>query len=152
MSVTATFRRLSGKHNRLANAAQAVVDETTKAMNKRVLDALGIMNSEPPLKVGSRYVRTHTYSRSWRPIFARASGGRLQAGIGGNAIDPRGHNYTVAVGGDSRGEGQIEMHETTGWPVAKEALEGKATGQNLSSFRTDIAEAMHRAFRKNLGS
>lgn len=150
MTVTATFRRLSGKHNKLERMAVNIVSETQQAMLSQVLQALDIMRSEPPLKLGSKYVRTHKYSTSWQPVFPHASGGRLEAGIQGNAVDPYGANYTELVGGDSEGRGQLEMHYNTGWPLAKEALNGVApTGVRLTSFADRMKQAVHKANKES---
>jgi hypothetical protein len=152
MSVTVTFRRLAGRRRNIASVGVAIVSEVQDAMNAQILTAVDIMRSEPPPKAGSKYIRTHTYANSWRPIFARASGGRLEGGISGNAVDPSGTNYTERVGGDKHGEGQIQMHADTRWPLAVDALEGRTTGVMLTPvkpqlFRNRVRKAVRKAIR-----
>lgn len=151
MSVVVRLRRLAGKHNKLENMAKNIVSETQDAMNQQILAAVDVMQSEPPEKLGSQYVRTHRYADSWQPIFARPSGGRLEGGIRGNAVDERGHNYTVYVGGDSHGEGQQQQHFETGWPLAVDALEGRVSnsGVRLVPFGERIRQAVHRSIEES---
>lgn len=153
--VRVTFRRLSGKGpNRLERAAASLVNEVRDAMNQQILTAVDIMQSEPPVRFprngGRPYIRTHTYANSWQPIFARASGGRLEGGIRGSAVDPWGTDYTVAVGGDAHGEGQLGIHEETGWPLAVDALEGRSSGVVLTRAPIPFGDRIRVAVRRVL--
>jgi hypothetical protein len=151
MSVVATFRRLAGTKRNLRTVGARIVNEVQEAMNAQILDAVDVMHSEPPLKIGSSYIRSHRYSSSWRPILAHPSGGRLEGGIAGNAVDSENFkNYTMWVGGDEYGGGQQQQHYDTGWPVAALALEGLPTGSGLrraKPFVDRVRKAVRKAVR-----
>lgn len=150
MSVIATFTRARGRpgKSKLDNMAANLRSELEQAMISQILTAVDIMNEEPPPKPDSKYERTHRYSTSWIPFFPRRQGDRLVAGISGNAVDERGHNYTVWVGGDEAGFGQQAQHTETGWPLAAIALRG---GRGSVSFQRgdDFIQKVTRAIDRS---
>lgn len=146
MSVIIRFRRLAGKHNKLANMANNIVNDVQQAMIEQIQQAVDIMGSEPPPKPESSYQRIHNYADSWQPIFPRASGGRLEGGI----IGGFGLRYAVYVGGDSHGDGQQQQHFDTGWPLAAEAIDGIAPGGvRLTSAGDRIRNAVHHTVERS---
>jgi hypothetical protein len=119
-------------------------------MDDQVIAAVRIMRTEPPPKADSTYERTHQYSGSWDPIPPHPGKGGLVAGIRGNAVDPRGHNYTVYVGGDDVGIGQQPQHAETGWPLAALAIQGLSVGisvQRGDDFVSRIRKAIQKSKR-----
>lgn len=151
MAVIATFSRSRQKKgvSQLDKMAANLRNELEQAMIEQVLQAVDIMQEEPPEKPDSNYIRTHRYSTSWTPMFPRKQGDRLVAGIFGNAFDGR-HNYTVYVGGDERGFGQQPQHAETGWPLAVLALQGgRASGAFTrgDDFVTKVRRAIQRSKR-----
>lgn len=152
MSVIATFTKARGRpgKSKLDNMAANLRSELEQAMISQILTAVDIMHEEPPPKADSRYERTHRYSSSWIPMYPRRQGDRLVAGIQGNAVDERGKNYTVWVGGDEAGFDQQAQHAETGWPLAAVALRG---GRGSGSFQRgdDFVRKVLRAIQKSKG-
>lgn len=74
-----------------------------------------IIKYPPPLP-RQRYRRTGTYRRAWK-VTTTPTGGTLT----GQAVDKRGRDYTIFVGGDYRGFRQARVHKRR-WVVARDAL------------------------------
>lgn len=151
MSVIATFTRARGRpgKSKLDNMAANLRSELEQAMISQVLTAVDIMQEEPPPKPDGTYVRTHRYANSWIPFFPRRQGDRLVAGISGNAIDDRGHNYTTFVGGDAAGVGQQPQHAETGWPLARLALDGVRASGSFERDSLPFFRAVERAIKRS---
>lgn len=151
MTVTAMFSRARAhRDSKLDKMAASLVNEIKDSMDDQVIQAVRIMHTEPPPKASSTYERTHKYSTSWEPIPAHLGKGGLVAGIRGNAVDPRGHNYTVYVGGDETGTGQQPQHAETGWPLAALAIQGLSVGISVQAgddFVRRIQKAIQRSKR-----
>jgi hypothetical protein len=152
MSVVATITRLR-KHrgpSNLENMAANLVNEVRDAMDDQIIAALRIMHTEPPPPPDSSYERTHRYSGSWEPVPPHRTLAGLVGGIKGDAVDERGHDYTVWVGGDSVGTGQQDQHAQTGWPLAALALAGISAGvaiQRGEDFVSRVRKAVQRSKR-----
>lgn len=122
VSMIGRIRAVGGSKRRLELIAKGVLGEVVVYMDKHLDKGLRIMQTEPPPKAGSFYVRTHTYQRSWTRTDVRLTNEGLIGSLNSNAVDPYGAHYTVIVGGDEQGVGQLEMHSSTGWPLLAEVL------------------------------
>lgn len=142
MAVIARIRALTKAPDRLQKIANNLLGEAVATMDIQLDQALDTMQTEPGLKPGSRYVRTHTYRDSWERSDVRLTGSGLVGTLSSDAVDPHGEHYTAKVGGDEQGVGQLEMHKETGWPLVAEALRG-FPGQQ--SFRQRVRKAVHKA-------
>lgn len=145
---TVRIRRLTGKTARLEAIASGLVSSVQDSINAQLLVALDIMQTEPPPKAGSDYVRTHTYQRSWIPTFAHITSGDVRGELRGDAVDPRGHRYTVWVGGDDAGFGQQLQHAETGWPLANTAVRSGQSSSGSVSRGDDFVERIRNKIRK----
>lgn len=140
----ARIRSLTRKPTRLKAIADGLLGEVVVLMDRQLDDALKIMQTEPPPKLDSSYIRTHTYQRSWRRTDVRSTSSGLIGTLNSDAIDPEGKHYSEIVGGDESGEGQLGMHRDTGWPLVAVALrEGELGGRSFSSkLRAVIRKAV----------
>lgn len=143
---SARIRALTRPTNRLQKMADNLIGEVIAVMDTQIDTALDILRTEPPPKVGSDYVRTHTYQRGWERSDVRLIGTGLVGTISNDAIDPKGRAYSRLVGGDEAGTGQLPMHRDTGWPLMAVALREGVVGG--ITFRERVRKAVHDAAHK----
>lgn len=134
----ARIRAVGGKPRRLELMARGALSEVVIYMDQHLDKALKTMQTEPPLKAGSHYVRTHTYQRSWHRTDVRLTNEGLIGSLNSNAVDPYGSHYTVVVGGNEQGVGQLEMHRDTKWPL----LAGVLRTNYAPGLRRTIKDAL----------
>lgn len=137
MPYTARWRALRVNPQRIdTNAARRDVE---KFMWAFLYDRIKDLQHYPPVPRGSRYVRTGTLQRGWRPN-VQSTSSEISGYLWNSASDrPSGREYMVYV----QGPWQTLEHKQTGW-----ATIGDVRAQQAYAYRAGLQAIYSRHIRK----